>query len=241
MSDDWIMGKDNKQIQLFFIPHAGGSSTSFARLIDLLDERIEVIPLEYAGRGTRNKEKFITDYDVFLKDVAHQIMEKRKEELPFAVFGYSLGSSITYDLLSRHILEDYPVHIFLCARGSILYRSISQDYGKLTMEELADKLASRGDVDQRIVKNKRFLSIYMKPIHYDFIIWEQFKFLPGTIDCDASIIYSREDPVSEGVQDWSKIVTRKVHYHEFTGNHLFITKHWQEFADIVNKALEAWL
>lgn len=48
-----INNMDNKQIQLFLVPFAGGNLYSFKNLDKHLDSRIDVVPIEYAGRGRR--------------------------------------------------------------------------------------------------------------------------------------------------------------------------------------------
>ena len=91
---------NKKKIQLFLLPFAGGNSASFKRLTDLLDSHIEVISVEYAGRLSRYKEDYITDYEKFLEDVASYI-HGRRSDLPIAVLGYSLGSVLAFDLITK--------------------------------------------------------------------------------------------------------------------------------------------
>ena len=78
------------RMQLFLLPFAGGNSGSFKHMTELLDERIEAVSVEYAGRLGRHKEGYITDYGEFLEDTASYICGRRSG-LPIAVLGYSLG------------------------------------------------------------------------------------------------------------------------------------------------------
>lgn len=230
-----------KRLQLFLLPFAGGNSTSLKKLISLLNAEIEAIPVEYAGRVTRHNEKFIENYDEFLTDVALYIKERRNSELPYAVFGYSLGSVLTYDLLSQGLIDGVPSHAFVCAKGSLFHKSASQYYQKLPDKEFIKEIIALGGTDKRILQNERFLNIYMQPVRADYIIWGQYSYKPGRIPCNATAIYSDKDPAAKGVHDWSKIVDGVIEYYEMGTNHFFINQYWHSVADIVNNHLKKYL
>lgn len=227
------------QIQMFLLPYAGGSSKSFNRLIQLLDDRVEAIPIEYAGRMTRRSEGFIEDYDLFLKDVAVQINKKRNPEMPYILMGYSLGSILTYDLIIRGLIRGELAHLFLCAKGSLLNKtSVDKEY---TDEEVINEMRFLGGTDERIFDNERFLSIYMEPVKKDFNVWRQFVYTPGNIFCGATVIYSREDPAALGVYDWSEIIKGDIAYFDIGHNHFFINENWGTVADIMNGRIRQYL
>lgn len=230
-----------KKLQLFILPFAGGNSTSFNKLEPLLDGRIEMHTIEYAGRVTRGHEHFIEKYDDFIADATNEINRLRTCQ-PFAIMGYSLGSTTAYDILRQGlIIGGKPVHAFLCARGSIFNRTSSQKYADLSDKEFTDMIISLGGIDERILQNKRFLSIYMKPVKADYLLWKQFVYHEGIIPCDTSVLYSPKDKLSEGAHDWGKLVEGKTDYFELGENHFFILNHWQDVADIINSHLEQYL
>lgn len=217
---------------MFLLPYAGGSFKSFNRLIQLLDDRIEAIPVEYVGRMTRRSEGFIEDYDLFLKDVAGQINKNRNPEMPYILMGYSLGSILTYDLVIQGLVRGELAHLFLCAKGSLLNKtSVDKEY---TDEEVINEMRFLGGTDERLFDNERFLSIYMEPVKKDFNVWRQFVYKPDHIFCSATVIYSREDPAALGVHDWSEIVKGDIEYFDIGHNHFFINENWGTVANIMN-------
>ncbi|MCH1982915.1 thioesterase domain-containing protein [Ruminococcus sp. OA3] len=228
---------NSKRIQLFLLPFAGGNSTSFRKLEKRLSPSIEFHTIEYAGRGTRKGENFITDYNEFLEDVSDVINEQRNQDVNYALFGYSLGSAVMYDLLSQKKISGFPTHAFACARGSLFRYTESQEFRELSDEQFADRMKELGGIDERIYSNKRFLSIFLREVRADYIIWGEYKYVEGKIPCDTTIIYSPQDKLSAGVEDWKCIVNGNVDYFELGSTHFFINDHWQEVADIVNSCI----
>ena len=231
----------DKKIQLFLLPYAGGNSQSFKNIVPLIDERIEVVTIEYAGRMTRREEGYITEYNLFLQDVAKQIENVRKQNMPYAVLGYSLGSALLYDLLSKKFISGSPIHAFACAKGSLLKHTKSQKYIQYSEEDFLQEIIALGGIDDRIIQNERFLKIYMEPVKADYLIWSQYSFGQGIIPCDVTAIYSKEDSLSNDVKDWDKVVAGKTDYYEMGTSHFFINECWEEMADIVNRKLARYI
>ena len=99
------------------IPYAGGTSASYNTLTQFLaEEPIDVIVLEYAGHGTRVKEPGYDSFDAMASDIFHMISKRRIKEIPYAILGYSMGSIVAYEILTKYIPStDLPAHIFLAA------------------------------------------------------------------------------------------------------------------------------
>jgi len=230
-----------KQIQMIILPFAGGNSNSFNKLIPFLDARIDVTTIEYAGRMTRRNESYITEYEPFFEDVTSQIAKHRKKEKPYVILGYSLGSVLLYDLLSRGLIDGELLHAFICAKGSLFYRTKSENYVYTSENKFIQDILSLGGTDERIQKNERFLKIYMEPVKADYKIWGQYVFKQGKIPCNATAIYSAKDPVAQGVQEWAKLVEGTIDFYEMGENHFFIYKNWQNVGNIINRHVDKYL
>ncbi len=229
----------NKEIQLFLLPFAGGSSTSFTKLISCLDERINAVAVEYAGRGTRSKEPLFTDYQSFFNDIVNHIRDRRNENVPFALLGYSLGGALAFEIAAGGLIPGRLSHVVICARDSISEPSFTQEYSNLTENEFAEKIKELGGVDERILKNKRFRDIYFKPLHADYEIWNQFQYDPDCkkMPCDITVLYSDEDNTCKNPVGWTEFTKGKADFYEIGHNHFFINDHYKEMAEIINRAL----
>jgi medium-chain acyl-[acyl-carrier-protein] hydrolase len=225
-----------KAIQLFLFPFAGGSSNSFKNFIGELDDSIEPVTVEYAGRGHRNKEPFIVDYKEFLEDVGRFVNDVRKKDLQFATLGYSLGSAISFDLITRGIIER-PKHIVMCARGDLSKDSPSKRFASLDEESFVEKITSLGGIDSRILENKRFRDIYFRPLRADYKIWGSYEYNNRMLDSDVTVFYSSKDDTCNDVKGWNNLTTGLVDYHELGDNHFFINEYYKVMAKIINAKL----
>ena len=227
------MGK----IQLFFLPYAGGSSFSFMKVIRFLKPEIEAVTIEYAGRGKRKEEPFIMSYEDFLSDIVQVIKEKRKDDLPYALFGYSMGSALSYDICTKKMLGADPVHCFFCAEGGLASPNPARDYDVLPEEEFKEKIINLGGIDTRMLENQEVFDEYIKLILADHHILGQFRYEGRKVYCPASIMYGEDDMTCIHMDDWKYIVENNIDYHKFEGGHFFINFQFRNVAKIINSKI----
>ena len=228
-----------KKVQLFILPFAGGNSKSFRRMLPLLDDFIEPITIEYSGRLKRSEEKFISDYIPFMEDVVMQIRKQRDTQRPYAVFGYSLGSILLYDLLAGNMIDGLPIHAFICAKGSPFFEPKGFDFINSSDEEFIKFLYSLGGINEILLTDSRFLVAYMQPVRNDFCVWRQYRYKGGIIPCSATVIYSEQDAEEGNINDWRKVVKGDIFYNKIGKKHFFIYNYWKEVASIINCRLKS--
>lgn len=76
-------------MKLFCLPHLGGSASIYYQWKKYLNEKIEIVPIELAGRGERIKECFYEDFSTLISDVSEKISIEENEK--YAFFGHSMG------------------------------------------------------------------------------------------------------------------------------------------------------
>ena len=234
----------NKQLQLFVFPYAGGSIESFRSFSQLIDERIDVVIIEYAGRGTRAKEPLASSLDILLEDAINYASERRDISVPYAIFGYSMGSIFAYEVLRRQALQGKNLHTFICAEISPKERAMEFSKVEKPSDEMILNRARRlGGVDERIVKNRRFFEIYMKPMISDYKLLYEYRFqaIKDKIKTDITFFYSEADTPLKSIQTWEDLIEGKFDFFEFGNNHFFINEYYGEMAKIVNTHLLSFL
>jgi len=219
------------------LPFAGGSSFSFMKVTRFLDSKIEPITIEYAGRGSRKEEPFITEYNEFVFDVIRQIKKKRKIGLPFSLFGYSMGSTLAFDIASKGLLDDNLIHCFFCAEGSPVKNNPDRQYATLDTEEFIKKILQMGGINERLKANKEAFQDNLNIIYRDHCILGQYRYSGNYCDCNASIIYSEDDWTCTGMEDWKKVIKGSIDYYQMGDNHFFINQCFKDMANIVNSII----
>lgn len=231
----------NKKIQLFCMPFAGGSAMAFTEIKGFLDESIDVHIIEYPGRGTRNRESFCKTMDELIADAKQQVESYRNKELPFAILGYSMGVEVAFDLAQFELLEK-PVHLFFAAREAICYDTNGHDYSLLQLDHFIDKIVALGGIDEKILKDRRFLEIYMRPIYADYKLLNQYVYKPekGILNQDITVFYCEKDTSFKRIKDWKNLTFGQVDFLELGNNHFFIQQCAQEMADMIYKKLSKY-
>lgn len=231
-------------MQLFVFPYAGGSIAAFKRLTELIDERIEVVTVEYAGRGTRAKEPLAGSIGELLDDAIAYCKERRQTDLPYAVMGYSMGSVLAYEMLVQNALPGDLRHFFISAEVSPKDRALElRKVADPTEEKILKRALRLGGLDERMLKNKRFIEIYLKPMLSDYRLFFNYRFgeYPEKIHVDTTFFYCEKDTALADVKKWDELISGVFDYHEIGDNHFFINQHYQKMADIMNKKLQACL
>ena len=230
----------SKEIQLFLFPYAGGSIAAFKRLTDSLDDRIEPIAVEYAGRGTRAKEPLAESIDDLFEDAILYCKERRNLEFPYAVLGYSMGSVLAYEMLARKSLAGELKHLFICAEVSPKDSSLElRKVTNPTEDKILERARSLGGLDERMLKNKRFADIYIKPMLSDYRLFFNYRFsgYEDKIQTDTTFFYCEKDTALVDVEKWDELIEGKFDYHEMGDNHFFINHHYADMARIINTTL----
>lgn len=116
----WIrysLPRNRPQTRLFCLPFAGGYAAAFCRWPRLLPDEIEVCPVQFPGHGDRMLEQIFDNLDG-LVDAAVDGLAGELDKLPYAIFGYSMGALVAFELtraLRRKGLRQ-PDRLFLAAR-----------------------------------------------------------------------------------------------------------------------------
>lgn len=229
-----------KQIQLFILPYAGGSIAAFNKLTNLLDKRIDVVVVEYAGRGTRAREPLHENIWDMLQDAISYCNARRKVTMPYAVMGYSMGSILAYEILSRKAISGNLKHLFISAEVSPKYRSQElQNVKNISEKEILERAKKLGGMDERILANKRFADIYIRPMLSDYQNFFGYRFSDQDekMEVATTLFYCEKDTALEKVKEWENLMDGAFCYHELGENHFFINTEYEKMANIINATL----
>lgn len=227
-------------MQLFILPYAGGSIAAFKRLTCLLDDSIEAITVEYPGRGSRVKEEFASSFWSLLDDSITYCRERRKPELPYSVMGYSMGSILAYEMISRRSIAGELRHLFISAEVSPKERSLElRKIENPTEERILERAKRLGGLDERMLRNQRFADIFIKPMLSDYRLFLEYRF-DNHIEknnVDTTFFYCEKDTPLADLQKWNELIDGQFDFHKMGENHFFINQHYEEMARVINDTL----
>jgi medium-chain acyl-[acyl-carrier-protein] hydrolase len=115
----WIkvhQSNPSARLRLFCFPYAGGWSLNFHSWSEGLPIAVEVCPIELPGRGSRLFESPFTQLSPLIDSLAQSLFPYLDK--PFAFFGHSMGSLVSFELARflRLKFDVQPVHLFVSSR-----------------------------------------------------------------------------------------------------------------------------
>ncbi|WP_186143646.1 thioesterase II family protein [Burkholderia gladioli] len=190
--------------RVFCIPHAGGTSSLFARWPSLFLPDIEVCGIDLPGRGTRFKEPFVTDMLYLASQIARVIA--RIADVPFAIYGECSGGLIalatTRALASEHQLV--PTHLFATGMKSPRVGSGRGVY-RFSDENLQREIVEKGLLDPAIASNSEAMEFFLPQIRADYELCETYESSShDRIGCPITTIANSRDfhAAPAAFEDW---------------------------------------
>lgn len=231
------MGK----VKLFCIPHAGGSAVIYNRWKKLLDENIELIPVELSGRGRRIGEKLYDSLEEAIDDVTNFIEDNIDEE-EYMIYGHSMGCAIAYEVACNLLEKGYkmPVNLFLSGRECPFVKSIRYNVHSLNDEDFAKAVVELGGTPKEIFENKELNEVFVPILRSDYKNIETFE--PINIDTvlpvNITVLNGKEDSITEEQKEgWRKLTSKEFRRYDFNGGHFFLHETPEKVVKIINESL----
>ncbi len=231
-----------ERIKLFCLPYAGGSAMIYKSWKRYLDSRIDLRPVELAGRGLRFKEPLYSNAEEAVNDLCNNIIEQLDEE-PFAFFGHSMGTILTYELVQKVIAQTkkVPLHVFFSGRYPPFVDVKNEKIHMLPDKEFLAELKHLGGMDNEVLENKEILELFLPILRSDYKLVDTYRH-NGSIakfNCDITVLNGNSDKYIEGkeVNRWRECTINNCWFYEFDDGHFFINKYKEEVAAVINKML----
>lgn len=229
-------------MKLFCLPYAGGSSAIiYNRWISLAPTAIELIPVEISGRGRRITEPLHTDIHAVVEDVYNQLKELLTDQ-PFAFFGHSMGSLITYELY--YYLQQrgapLPKRLFFSG-GAPPHHYKNEGKHLLSDRKFINMVKQYGGLPDAFIQSKELLSLYLPILRADFQVVETYTHVQRQqkLLCPISVLYGSEDEaIVPYVGEWRMYAGAGYTEHVFDGGHFYLLDRPEEILATIENALE---
>lgn len=230
-----------QKIKLFCLPYAGGSATMYEKWRRSLHPSIELIAVEYAGRGKRFSEPLCPNLEETIDDLC-SIIEKEIDETPYCIFGHSMGALVGYELYHR--LKEkklsLPVHMFLSGKGAPHFPHKDRIIHNLSDADFKDELLKLEGTPKEVLTNEDLMEIFLPILRSDFKAIEEYEYFEkeDIMDCNSTVLYGKDEkmPINE-ISEWQEHTKKKCNFIKFSGGHFFIHDHSEDIVNIINNTL----
>ncbi|MGG4402502.1 thioesterase domain-containing protein [Paenibacillus amylolyticus] len=233
-----------KKIQLFCLPHAGGSAMIFHRWKSSLSPFIDVIPIELKGRGARVGEPFYQSFEEAIEDIYPTVSSLIHG--PYAIFGHSMGSWMALELYYRlaQSTKQLPEHMMLSGnRAPHIFKD--ENIHALPDEEFRETIQNMGGTSDEVFTNKELFSLFAPVLRADFRIVELYRFQPKPfkVQSDITVLTGRSDTrvKSSDLIGWKKYAGSQCDIVKLDGGHFYIQENIQETTRIINEKLQPYV
>ncbi|MDF3833562.1 alpha/beta fold hydrolase [Cupriavidus basilensis] len=165
-------------LQLFCLPHAGASATTYLRWRRLLPADIALVPLEPPGRGARLDEPLLRDFEALASAMTDALCRHRAHAgMPYALFGHSMGGLLAWRVC--HLLRErgYGLPRGLVVSGCAApTRRDSRRLAPLRGDAaLAEDLRKHGGTPEAVFADPELLRMTLDVLDADYRVCESFQ------------------------------------------------------------------
>ncbi|NWU32601.1 SAST synthase, partial [Dyaphorophyia castanea] len=218
--------------RLICFPWAGGGTSQLAQWGKLFSDSIEVLCVRFPGRETRFMEPFAKDMTSIANEVTNVLLKELKEK-PFAFFGHSFGSYVSF-AVALHLKEKYglePVHLFISgghaphSEGFLAVKSVP--ISGIKDEEIIAHLQMLGGIPSKLLHNEDMRKQMALTFREDLRVLQTFLFEKTGMDipfsCDITCFNGSDDKVHD-VQAWQELTSGDTSFYELPGGHFYLLK-----------------
>ena len=140
---------------------------------------VEVCPIQFPGRGTRLMEPPFRCLSHLVEALSEGILSLLDK--PFALFGHSLGSLVTFEL-ARHLRAKHqvrPVCMFVSAGRAPQIPHQGMPIHNLPEREFLSEVHSLNGTSAELLNQQELMDIVLPSLRADFALYESYRYLPG--------------------------------------------------------------
>jgi medium-chain acyl-[acyl-carrier-protein] hydrolase len=217
-------------MRLYCLPYAGGSAERIyarwqARLPDLAGGRVEVVPVELPGRGSRFGERPVAAADALTTDVVQRILPWR--ETPFALFGHSLGAVLAVEvarvLQHRHGVP--TTALMVSGAGAPGPGAPVRGDWLLPDAEFRERLRGLAGTPPEVLENDELMAMFLPTLRADFAVAGQLRRRGGApVSAPITVLGGAGDvevPVAR-LAAWAAHTTAGCDVQVLPGGHFFL-------------------
>lgn len=229
-------------MNIFCIPHAGGTSIPYMNWKKELDPRVKEIPLDLAGHLYRIHESKYTSIEMAAKDLTNKIIDKNQSS-NYVLYGHSLGGIIVYGIYQELVSKKLRLPEQIIISGMRDPYTFKQGY----KESYSDKegyekfVIGLNGFNKKIKTDKKIIDYYLELLKSDLKLLEKYQPVkpPVKFEVPLTILYGSKDSSMDikRLRGWAKLASNRIYFKKINGDHFFPTKNVHETVEAINHTL----
>lgn len=214
------------RLRLVCFPYAGGNAVAYHPWGAQLPSDIELLAVQYAGRGARFHEPPHTRLVDLLNDIQTDI--ETLDDVPMAFFGHSMGATVAFELTHRLVAREgaVPIHLFLSARsGPRSGEAWPSGSPSLDDASLLSRLHALSGTSDELLANPEMVQLMLRTLRADLqalCSWHHEVGEPLQVPITA--LGGNEDPFVpvQALDTWRPHTAEQFTRLVYPGNHFYI-------------------
>jgi medium-chain acyl-[acyl-carrier-protein] hydrolase len=211
-------------MRLFCFPYAGGTASVFRNWPNCLARDVEIYPIHLPGRGTRSMEASFLELPALIEALAKALLPLLDK--PFALFGHSFGSLVSFEL-ARHLRTSYgtrPFRLFVSTGPAPQIPRRWLPIHNLPKSEFLEEVRRLNGTPVELLNHKEVMDIVLPSLRADFALYESYRYLhESPLDCPISAYGGLDDPHVKrcDLEGWRDQTSLSFSIRMFPGSHFF--------------------
>lgn len=238
-SDPWFFctaARPSAPVRLFCLPFAGGGASAFNAWSNSFPETVELHAIQLPGRESRYNEKALTDaYETarYLADAIAAYLDRH-----YAVFGYSMGALIAFELIRelRRRGAPMPEQLFVAARSAPQLPATPPPLSQLPRESFLEQVRFYYQPPEQAWRNSDLIEIILPALRADISLCDRYVYrTEPPLACPIQAFAGKQDRSSPlaAVQQWRVQTTGSFGFEVFDGTHFFINSEVSRVQEII--------
>jgi len=211
--------------RLFCLPYAGGGAGVFRAWSPILAPDIELVAVQLPGREGRLREPSFASIEEIVAAVLPLVV--RASDLPYALFGHSMGALIAYALTVALEREGQraPAHLFLSARRPPDEPDPESPLHGLPEAQFLDVIQTRyGAIPEAVLQEPDLLALLLPTLRADIGAIERFPLSSQRVRCPVHVFGGARDrhPAPAQLAGWQRVAEQPVRVRLFEGDHFYL-------------------
>lgn len=239
--DPWLIGRrrPSATLRLFCFSHAGGHPAAYLAWQALLGPGVEVRAVQLPGRAMRFHERPLRQFNALSAELV--AMVRRHADLPFALFGHSLGALLAFEVARACAAGPWmPRHLIVSGCAAPRHRQPGCPLHELDDDSLCLKLTELHGTPAEVLADRDLMQLLLPVVRDDFALVNDYRYRPAApLPMPVTVLAGRDDLAvpAELVMPWADEAGAGCEIHWFDGGHFFIDSARPAVADRIRRQL----